>query len=127
MLISICYESINNSVLIFDTQVVLDLFFFFRQYNLTVFIKFFLIQSTNLNHKEGKQEEATVDSSTTISDSWGKDISCVVYPWDKVREARFSSGNYVCDISSERHSGVISRGILLGGNYFEDNFPGAII
>ena len=49
---------------------------FLSSFSLTVFIKFFLTQklksSTNLNHKDGKQEEATIDESTTISDSWGK-------------------------------------------------------
>ena len=38
---------------------------FFSSFGLTVFIKIFLIQksksSTNLNHKEGKQEKATID------------------------------------------------------------------
>ena len=38
---------------------------FLSSFSLTVFIKFFLIQksksSTNLNHKEGKQEGATID------------------------------------------------------------------
>ena len=44
--------------------------------SLTVFIKIFLIQksksSTNLNYKEGKEDETTIDSSRKISDSWGK-------------------------------------------------------
>ena len=51
-----------------------------------MFIKFFLVKksksNTNLNHKEGKQEEATVDKCTTISDTWEKSIVCVIYPWD---------------------------------------------
>ena len=45
-------------------QFVLDLFFLFKQFQ-SHFIKFFLIQKSNssakLNHKEGKQEEATID------------------------------------------------------------------
>ena len=49
-------------------------------------MKFFLKQtskfSTNLNPEEEKQEEATIDSSTTISDSSGKNISGVIYPHD---------------------------------------------
>ena len=49
-------------------------------------MKIFFIQksksSTNLNHKEEKQEEATIDKSTAISDSCEKNISCVIYPWD---------------------------------------------
>ena len=38
-------------------------------------------------------------------------------------------GNYVGDKLSERHFSYreISRGILLKGNYFWGNFPGAII
>ena len=42
-------------------------------------IKFLLTQksksSTNLDHKEEKQEETTIDQSTKTSDSWGKNIS----------------------------------------------------
>ena len=36
---------------------------FLSNFSLTVVIKFFLIQKSksNLNHKEGKQEEATID------------------------------------------------------------------
>ena len=38
---------------------------FFSSFSLTVFIELFLIQksksSTNSNHKEGKQKEATID------------------------------------------------------------------
>ena len=33
--------------------------------------------STNLNHKEAKQEE-----TTEVFDSWRKSISVVIYPWD---------------------------------------------
>ena len=55
----------NNSVSIFHAHFVRYLFFFLSSFNLTVFIKFFLIQksksSTNLNLKEGKQEEATIN------------------------------------------------------------------
>ena len=64
---------------------------FLSSFSLTVFIKFFLIQnsksSANLNHKELKQEGATIDQSTTISDSWGMivcNLSCAIYPWDNV-------------------------------------------
>ena len=46
---------------------ILNLFLTFSSFlsssSLTVFIKFFVIQkkfSTNLNHKEGKQDEATI-------------------------------------------------------------------
>ena len=64
--VSICCESINKSVSLFDTQFILDfVLLFLSSFSLTVFIKFFLIQksksSTNLNHKEGKQEETTID------------------------------------------------------------------
>ena len=49
-------------------------------------MKFFLKQtskcSTNLNPEEEKQEETTIDSSTTISNSSGKNISGVIYPHD---------------------------------------------
>ena len=49
-------------------------------------IKSFLIQksksSTTLNDKEGKQEQATITQSTAIFDSWGKNISSVIYPWE---------------------------------------------
>ena len=55
--------------------------------------------------------------STTISDSWRNNISCVIYRWDNVPG----------DKSSKRHSGAIFRGILSGGNYLWGNFPGAII
>ena len=98
-----------------------------------MFIKFFLIQksksSTNLNHKQRKQEQATTDKSTTISDCLGKNRSCVIYPWDSLSGEEgggggsFPRGNYVGDKSSERQffSGAISRGILSGGNYLWGN------
>ena len=64
-----------------------------------MFIKFFLIQksksSTTLNHKEGKQEEPTISLNTAISDSWGKNISSVIYPWDNFPAGQFSSGPFV--------------------------------
>ena len=41
-------------------------------------MKTFIIQksksATNLKHEEGKQEETTIDQSTKISDSWGKNV-----------------------------------------------------
>ena len=50
-----------------------------------MFINIFFIQksksSTNLNHREGKEEEAIIDKSTMISDSWEKYILCIMYPW----------------------------------------------
>ena len=59
-------------------------------------MKIFFIQksksSTNLNHKEGKQEEATIDKSTAISDSCEKNISCVIYPWDDFPGGRGMGG-----------------------------------
>ena len=74
--LSICCENINRSILLLLTQFIFDLLFFLNSFSLTVFIKIFLIEksipSTNLNHKEGNQEEATIDQSTKISDSWRK-------------------------------------------------------
>ena len=94
---------------------------FLSSFSFSVFINFFLTQksksSTNLNHKEGKQGETAMGQSTTISDSWRNNISCVIYRWDNVPG----------DKSSKRHSGAIFRGILSGGNYLWGNFPGAII
>ena len=103
-----------------------------------MFIKIFVIQklksSTNLNHKEGKQVETTIDWSTTISDPWGKNISGVISPWDYFPEGSVFGttcprGNYVGDKSSERQfsSEEISSGILSGDNYLWGNCPGAII
>ena len=55
-------------------------------------MKIFFIQksksSTNLNHKEGKQEEATIDKSTAISDSCEKkyivcNLSLGQFSWGK--------------------------------------------
>ena len=74
MLVCICCKSINNSVSLFRTQFVLDLLSFFKQFQFHC-INLVLKSSINLNHKEGKLEEATIDKSTTISDSWGKNIS----------------------------------------------------
>ena len=49
----------------FHAQFVLDLFLFFKQFQSHCICKVFLMQksksSTNLNHKEGKQEETTID------------------------------------------------------------------
>ena len=46
-------------------QIILDLFLFFKQFQSHCVLKFSLIQksksSTNLNHKEGKQNEATIN------------------------------------------------------------------
>ena len=57
LLVSICYESINNSVSIFHTRLLLTSSFL-SSFSLTVFKKFFHTQkkksSTNLNHKEKK-------------------------------------------------------------------------
>ena len=67
-----------------------------------MFVKLFFVQkskpSSNLNHKEGKQEEATTNKSTTISGSWVKNKSRVIYPWNSFlgegEGGQFSSGNY---------------------------------
>ena len=115
MSVSICCESINNPGSLFYTKFVLD---FFKQFQSHCVYKV-LIQKSNLNLKEGKQEEAYTDESTTLSDSCS-------FPWDHLSE-----GQYVGDKSSERQFslGTISRGILLGGNYLSGwgNCPGAII
>ena len=62
-----------------------------------MYIKFFLIQksksSTTLNDKEEKQKEATISQS--ISDSWGKNISSVLYPCDNFPAGQFSFGQFV--------------------------------
>ena len=98
MSVSICCQNINKSVSLFHTQFVLRL------------------------------------KSTKISDSWGKNISGVTYPWDFFPGGSFlwtvcPWGNYLGNKSSERqfYSGVISRGILSGGNYLSGNFIEAII
>ena len=58
----------------------------------------------------------------------GKSKSCLVCPWNNVPGGgSFPQSNYVGDESSERHSGALSKGVLSGGNYFWDNFPGVII
>ena len=89
-----------------------------------MFIKFFFTQkskpSTNVNHKEGKQEETTIDQITKISGSWEKNISGVTYPWDFFPRGAlflgsiFTRGNYVGDKSSKKQfsSGAIFRGQL---------------
>ena len=41
MLVSICYKSINNSVSIFHSQFVLDMFFFFKSFQSHCFYKVF--------------------------------------------------------------------------------------
>ena len=59
----------------------------------------------------------------------GKNISCVIYPWDNVPGGSFPRGNYVGDKSSEKQfsSEAICRGILSRGNYLWGNFLRAII
>ena len=63
--VSFCREDINNSILLFHTQFVLDLLFFFKMFQSHCFYKVIFIQKskpiTNLNHKERKNEEATID------------------------------------------------------------------
>ena len=135
MSVSICYESTRNSVSILYTQCSW-LVLLFSVVSVSLFHKshkFFLIQksksTTNLNRKEGKQEKATIGYSTTIFDSWGKYISCLIYPWDNVPGGSFPLGNYVGDKSYKRQFSLraISRGILSRGNYLWGNFPEAII
>ena len=113
MLVSICYETINNSVSIFHTQFVLDLFLFFKQFQSHCVCKAFFRTkskpSSNLNHKEGKQEEATTNKSTTISGSWVKNKSRVIYPWNS--------------FLGEREEGSFSRAIMKATNYPKDSFP----
>ena len=111
---------------------------FLSSSSLTVFIKFFLIKksksSTNLNHKELKQKEATIDQGTTISDSWGKNISCVIFSWDNALgggRGSFPRGNYLGNKSSERQfssaaifrAGDIVREQLSLGQLFGNNHP----
>ena len=116
---------------------------FLSSFRLTVFIIFFLTQksksSTKLNHRKWKQEEATINQSTTICDSWGKNISGVIYPWDNFLggggqgavflAAIYLRVNYVDDKSPETQFSlaVIFRGILSGANYLWSNCPGAVI
>ena len=62
-------------------------------------MKTFIIQksksATNLNHEEGKQEETTIDQSTKISDSWGKNVEGLIYPSDYFsRWGQFSLGPF---------------------------------
>ena len=90
--------------------------------------------SINLNHKEGKQEGATINKRTTISDSWEKNISCVICTWDNFPGGgggggRFPRGKHVGDKSSERQfsSGEISTRILPWCSYLWGNFPETII
>ena len=69
-------RNINKSVSLFYTQFVLDLFFFSKQFRLTVLIKFFLKtkskSSTNLNSKKERQEEMIIDQSTRFLIRWEK-------------------------------------------------------
>ena len=85
-LVSLYHLRKHKSVSLFHTRFDLDLFFFLSSFSVFLFIKVFLIykskSSTNLNHKEEKQKDATIDKSTTISDSWEKYILYVIYPWD---------------------------------------------
>ena len=134
-----CCKSINKSVSLFHTQFALDLFFFFKQFQSLVFIKFFLIQksksSTNLNHKEGnKTKQLSICEITKIWNSRGKNISGVIYlcdyfPGGSLFGTICPRGNYVGDKSSERQfsSGAISRRILSVGNFLLGNFLEAII
>ena len=84
-----------------------------------MFVKIFLIQksksSTNLNHKEGKQEETTIDQSNKISDSLKK-ISRVyfilgtIFLWDSFLLDHLSEGQ-LC------RRQIIRKAIFLGGNF----------
>ena len=82
---SICWESINNFFLLFHVQFVLTCSSFLSSFSPTVFIKFFLTQksksSVNLDLKEVKKEDkATIDQSTTMSDSSEKNILGAIHP-----------------------------------------------
>ena len=120
---------------------------FWSSFSHTVFIKFFLIQksksSTNLNHKEGKQEEATIDKSTSISDSWGKNMSCVIFPWYNLpggwevflgaimQATNYPKGNFPWGQFPWGYCqgaiifGVIVRKQQSEGSHLEGNFPRA--
>ena len=86
---------------------------FLSSFNLIVFVKLFFVQkskpSSNLNHKEGKQEEATTNKSTTISGSWVKNKSRVIYPWNS--------------FLGEGEGGSFPRAIMKATNYPKDSFP----
>ena len=99
---------------------------FLSSFSLIVFIKFFLIQksnsSINLNPKEEKQEEATINYSTSISDSLGKNISSVIHPWDNFPGGQFSLGSIVpgAIIHATNHP----KGNFLWGKFSRDKLSG---
>ena len=112
---------------------------FVSSFSLRLFIKFFLVQksksSTNLKHNQLK-----------YYNFWllGKDISCLIYPWDNVPRGKFSTGqlcrrqiilkelggNIQGYCQGEINFGITfweqsSRGQLSGGQYSSgDNCPG---
>ena len=100
---------------------------FLSSFNLTVLIRIFLKQksksSTNLNHKEGKQEETTIDEKYLGCHLPLGLFSCGQFSQDCPRD------NYLGNKSSKRkfYLGAIFRVILSGENYLCGNFLGAII
>ena len=108
---------------------------FLSSFSLTVFIKFFLIQKSksraNLNHKEGKQEETTIDQSTNSSGSWGKNLSLGIlylgavfsFPLDNLSEAKLCRRKI---IRKAIFLGAQFPGNTVRGHYFWGNCWGVI-
>ena len=110
MLVAICY-------IVFILNLFLNCSSFLSSFSLSVFIKFFLIQKsksgTNLNHNEGKQEEALIYLRYYNFCLLRKKISCVIYHWDNVPMGGtvFLGGN-------------MKTANLVKGNFPRVNFPG---
>ena len=142
MSVSIYWESINKSVSLFHTQFVLDLFFFSKQFQSHCIYKVFsytnLIKSkssTDLNPKEEKQEEATIDYKVLRFLILREKISRVLFVLGTIflgavlLWANCPRSNYAGDKSSERQLSLraIVQGEIFGANVRRPIIRGTII
>ena len=115
--ISFYCESISNSVSLFHTQFVLHLLFFFKQFQSQRFHKVFSYTKIKVYYQFKPQRRKTRWNNYRLKyhDFWflGKNISCVIYPWDNVLEGQFSSGK-LC------RQQIIRKTIFLGGSFQGD-------
>ena len=139
MLISIGCESINNSVSLFHAQFVLDLFFFFKQFQSHCIYEVYSYTKIKVYYSCRLQRRKTRGRNHQLKyyDFWflGKKYICCnlllgPFSWGTVfLSAICPRANYVGNKSSKRpfSSRAISRGILSGDSYLWGKCPGAII
>ena len=126
----ICCESISKFVSLFHTQFVLDLFFFFKQFQSHCIYSLL----TKQKPKSGKNKRKQLSIKVLRFLILGKKYRACNLPWGLFSlgegglfflETICSTGNYVRDKSPERK--FFSEAIIFGSNCPWGNYSGAII